>query len=191
MGVREQVQERMRFKRMRMGQELATMVTIPSMPEVRLAIVPLNEAESVNSTLQAANMDVADNLIGLQLRQRTAAAWDVWQASREPDDLTRKVWASVDEMRAELDPADIDAIFDELTVLMDYASPKLENLSAKDIEELKNSFVLIDWNELSGRHWSALKLCLSLLLPELLAVRLSSTTSTPSSTATSENGEST
>jgi hypothetical protein len=174
-----------------MGQEAAEPVDIPSMPGIRVNLVPLTEAESQAGLIRAASLDVLDNSAGIQARNRAAVESDVWNAIRDMGDATKKVWATPEEMVDELEAADVDYIFDQLTLLMEYASPSMDGLSEKDLAELKNNFALIDWNGLTGRRWSALKLCLSNLLPELLAAKFSSSTFTPSSTETTENDEST
>lgn len=189
--IREAIREQNRIKRMRMGQEAAELEEIPSLDGIRVAQVPLVERESQAGLIRAANLDVVDNSAGMQARNRAAVESDVWHSCREPGDLTKMVWESVDEMVEELEPSDIDYLFDKLTILMEYASPSLDGLTQQDLDQLKKDFGQIDWNELSGRQWSALKLCLSTLLPELLAARLSSSTYTQSLTTRTESVEST
>lgn len=189
MSLRDEIREQMRVKRMRMGQEAPERVTIPSMPEIAVELVPLLEQESTKSLMAASNIEVPDNATGIMARQRTAMQWDVWQSTRVPGS-DEKVWNSVEEMCSMLEPEDIEALNDHLTVLHDYVSPSLDKLTDAEIDDLKKAFVLIDWRELTGRRWSALKLCLSLLLPELLQARSPSTTSTRSSTEMSESQES-
>jgi hypothetical protein len=193
MSVRDEIRKHTRLARIRMGQEAPEMETIPSMPEVRVALVPLSERESIQAQIAAASLEVPDNMAGVQARQRTAVHWDVWNACREPGDFSQKVWASVDDMlngEGGLEPHDVDVLFDRLTVLMDYASPAHDGISDADLADLKNRFALIDWNGLTGRRWSALKLCLSILSPELLLANSPSTTSTSSSTEKNESDES-
>ena len=187
----DQIRAQSRLKRIRQGQEVPEWASIPSMPEIRIALVPLLERETQASLVAAASEDAPDNALGIQVRARIAQHWDVWQAARHIEDGEKYVWDSVDAMVNDLEPDDIDSLHDQLTVLMDYASPGIEGLTEADLAELKKAFVLIDWNGLTGRQWSALKLCLSHLLPELLLAKPPSTTSTPSSTTRSENDEST
>ena len=196
MGIREQLKDQMRLKRMRMGQEAPEYVTIPSTlgseeGAIQVALVPLTEAESTQGLIRAASIDVPDNIPGAQLRARAATTSDIWHAMRDPADITQKAFESIEDMTATLEPSDIDTMIDELSVLMDYASPTLDGLSEEELDNLKKAFVLIDWSALTGRRWSALRLCLSLLLPELLQARFSSTTSTSSLTTTNGNDEST
>lgn len=191
MSILEQMRDQSRLKRIRMGQDAPEWAQIPSMPEIRIALVPLLERETMASLNAAAGIEAPDNALGMQYRARVAQQWDVWQAARLLDNPDQLVWPKVETMVELLEPDDIDSLHDQLTVLMDYASPSLEGLSEDDVADLKNAFVLIDWNALTGRRWSALRVCLSHLLPELLMARPPSTTSTSSLTARSESDEST
>lgn len=191
MGIREELKEQVRLKRIRMGQEAADYVEIPSVPEFRVVIVPLTEGESLAGLTRAAQVNTEDNYVGLQVKQREAVLSDVWHAMRDPSDLDQKVFTSIEDMTSTLEPNDIDHVFDALTILMDYASPAIDKISNDELDELKKAFVLIDLNELTGRRWSALKLCLSVLSPDLLLANSRSTSSTPSLTERSENDAST
>lgn len=186
----DKMREVSRLKRIRMGQDAPEWGHIPSMPEIRVALVPLLEKETQASLAAAAGVEAPDNALGMQFRARVAQQWDVWQAVREIDTPDKLLWQSVDQMEEMIEPDDLDSLHEQLTVLMDYASPGLEGLTEADLAELKNAFVLTDWSALTGRRWSALRLCLSHLLPELLLARPPSTTSTPSLTTRSENDSS-
>jgi len=189
--VRDKIKEQSRLARMRLGNGVPDWVDIPSMEGIRVAMVPLVEEETQRSLVAASKIDVPDNHPGINAQNRVAMVWDVWQACRELDDIERKVWDSPEEMVAELEPSDIDYLFDQLTILMDYASPSLAKLSDQDVDDLKKAFGAIEWRELTGRQASALVMCISRLLPELLAAKFSSSGSTPNSTSRSENDEST
>lgn len=187
MGLREQIREQSRFARMRLGQDAPEFVEVPSMKGVRIAMVPLNEAESQQGLIEAAVLEVPDNIAGINARNRAACNHDVWNACRMPDDVASRVWESVDDMIADTQPSDIDYLFDQLTVLADFASPSLAKLTEKEIEDLKKGFAAIDWKELTGRQASALVLCISRLLPELLQDKFFYSGSTPNSTTRSES----
>jgi hypothetical protein len=178
---------------MRMGQEAPEFVDIPSMPGLRVAQVPLLEFESQAGVIRAASLDVPDNAAGIQARNRVAIESDVWHSLRDPDDATRKVFDSVDDMIGEggLEPSDIDYLADSLMLLMDYASPAIDGISEKVLDDLKKAFGETDLSGLTGRRWAAVKLCISVLFPELLRARLLGSGSTDSSTLTSESEEST
>lgn len=189
--IRERIREQTRLKRMRLGQEAPELIDIPSLDGVRIGLVPLTEAESQAGLIRAAALDVIDNSAGMQARNRATVESDVWHACRVPDSPEQRVWPTIEEMCADIEPSDMDWLFDQLTTLMDYASPVIDGISPEDLAELKKGFALIDWNELTGRRWSALKLCLSILSPELLQARYFSSISTMKSTETSESDEST
>lgn len=185
------IKEQTRLSRMRMGQDAPEFIDIPSKPEIRVVQVPLTEREAQIGVMAAASIKVEDNAAGLQLRNRTAIASDVWHSLRDPDNPEKRVFDSVDEMVDELDPSDIDYLADGLAMLMEYASPSVDGLSDEAVEELKKAFGEIDWSVLTGRRWAAVKLCVSTLFPELLAVKSRGSGSTDSSTTTNGNDEST
>lgn len=190
-AVRDAIRQANRLARMRMGQDAPELVEIPSKPDIRVALVPLNEAETQQGLIGAANLDVPDNMVGITARNRVAVHMDIWNAIRDPEDVSKKVFESVDAMLEDLEPMDIDYFTDYLATLMEYASPQLDKLSAEALDELKKALTGIDWNELTGRQWLVLRLCLSVLLPDQLAVRLSGSTSTSNSTTRSEDAAST
>jgi len=178
---------------MRMGQAVVEPTEIPSMAEagIRIGLVPLTEQESQQGLVAAAALDVPDNYAGINARNRLAAQCDVWNASRLIEDPSQKIWQSVEQMVEELQPSDIDFLFDKLTLLQDFASPAFDKLSDKQVDDLKKAFVELDWKGLSGRPANALAMCISILLPELLQGSNSSTGSTFSSMQTNESEEST
>lgn len=192
-SVREAIKEQNRLARMRMGQEAPDFVDIPSMPGVRAVQVPLLEREAQAGIIRAADIDVPDNSAGLQARNRIAIESDVWHSLREIDDPSKHVFESIDEMVGEegLDPGDIDHLADNLRILMDYSSPALDGFSDKELDDLKKVFAETDWSALTGKRWAALKLCVSILFPELLQARSLGTGSTGSSTPTSDEAAST
>jgi hypothetical protein len=177
--VREAIREQNRLTRMRLGQEVGERVQIPSV-EVGVLLVPLTEGESQQGLFAAAALEVPDNQAGLMARERAATISDVWHAVRDPGDATRKVFATPDEMVEELDPRDIDYLADQLVLIQSYASPALDGLSQEELNELKKAFGETDWSGLTGRRWAAVKLCCSILFPELLQVKLRGSSSTDS-----------
>lgn len=190
-SVREAIREASRLSRMRQGQDAPEMVTIPSMDEIRCAMVPLNEAETQSGLIVAASLDVLDNAAGLQARNRAVQHNDVWHSLREPDNLEQKVFQSVDDMVETIQPGDIDFLHDQLSLLMDYASPSIDGLTDADLADLKKAFGETDWSALTGKQWAAVKLCVLNLFPELLQAKLLGSTSTGSATKTSASGAST
>lgn len=192
-STRDAIRENNRLARMRMGQEAADYVTIPSMPEIRAMLIPLTEKESQRGVWECAMLDVPDNAAGLTARNRTAMQWDVFHALREPDDLTKQVFTSIDEMIGEngLTPEDIDIIHEQLSVMMEYSSPAIDGMTDKEFDAIKKAFTRIVLSELSGRQWAAVKLCCQYLFGNLLPDRSLGTFSTEPSTEKNENPVST
>ena len=190
--MREAIQEQTRLARMRQGQEVPDYVDIPSMEGVRVALVPLTEAElSRGLAYAASDDDVPESFSGAQYRSRRAIQSDLWHAVREPGDPEKRVFESIEDMVEALSPADIDYLNMHLATLMNFASPAMDGLTEEDLDFLGRAWQAIRLNELTGRQWAAAKVCLSILLPEQLQGRLSGRTSTDGSTATSTSGAST
>lgn len=182
---------------MRMGQAYWEPLTLPSLKAqngdpIRLAQVPLTEAETQQGIVAAASVDIpaTNNLAEITVRNRAAQVSDVWYSLRDPDDLSQKAFESVEEMVDTLEPTDVDIAVDSLAMMMDYASPSLDGLSEEALNDLKKAFVATEWSALSGRRWAAVKLCCQVLTPELLQAKLSGSTSTESSTLMSDEEES-
>ena len=186
----EQIKERNRLTRMRLGQDAPEMIALPAHPDIRVAMVPLVEAETQASMIYAASLGLPDNAAGLQATNRAVACHDVWQAIRVPESLDAKVFPSVEVMIEQLEPEEIDILADQLVAFMDYASPTADGITDEMLVVLKKASETIEWNGLSGRRWAILKLYLSVFAPELLAASLSGSGSTDSLTTTSESAES-
>lgn len=188
--ISDAIREGTRLARMRLGQEVPEWFTVPSKTDVRVALVPLTEAETQQGVIAAASLEVVDNAAGLAARNRMALHHDLWRAMRDPQDPQQLAFDSPTEMTELLTPDDIDFFSDHLTTLMDYASPSVDGLSEKDLDDLKKAFAEIDLNVLTGRQWAAVKLCFQALLPELLQAKLFGSISTESLTGTNESDES-
>ena len=190
-SVREAILASNRLAAMRAGQEAPHETTIPSKPEIRCSMVPLLEREAQRGVIRAAQLDVQDNAAGLQARNRAALESDVWHSLREPSDPATKVFETVEQMVDELDATDIDFLSDELSALMDYASPAIDGFSQEQLDDLKKAFGETDWSALTGWQWAALKLACQALFPNLLRARSLTSTSTESATTRNANDEST
>lgn len=194
--IREAIRKNTRLTRLRLGQQAFEWIEFESLraddgSPIRFAQVPLTEAETQHGLIEAANLNVEDNMAGIALRNRRAQTIDVWNSLRMPDDVSVKAFESPDEMAATLEPNEIDFAVDSLTTLMEFSSPSIEGLTKEQVDSLKKAFAAVDWNVLSGRQWAALKLCCQRLgLPSLMD-NSSGSTSTESSTQTSASGEST
>jgi len=187
----EQIREKNRLARMRLGQDAPDLVDLPAHPEIRVALVPLSERETQMGMIHGASLDVPDNSAGLQARNRAVAHCDLWNAMRDPADLNAKVFSSIDELVDELAPEEIDTLLDHLSALMDYSSPYGDGLTDELLETLKKASEAIEWNGLTGRRWAVVKLYLSVMSPELLQVSLYGSGSTESSTEKNGSDEST
>jgi hypothetical protein len=194
--IREAIRESTRLTRMRMGQAAFEWISFESIKgsdgtPIRFAQVPLKEFETQQGLVEAASLGVDDNFVGIALRNRRAETIDVWNSLRLPDDLTQKAFESPEELTEALEPSEVDYAFDSLTTLMEYSSPQIDGLSDEQIESLKKAFVAVDWSELSGRQWAAVKLCCRRLDLTSPLDNSSGSTSTDSSTPTSEDEQST
>lgn len=185
MGTSEKIRER-RLDRMRLGQAVCDFVTLVSDPEMRVAIVPLTEAEYLQALELIAQIPGADNLAGASLKDRRQSQEILIRAIREPDDLTQRVYADVQEMMADLDVLDIDELIDRYTEMMYRSSPTAEGIPAEEWDDLKKVFMEMDLSGLSGRAWYALRRFLGEITPQLLAASALGSTSTKSSTTTNE-----
>ena len=186
----DQIKEANRVTRMRLGQEAPEYPDLLAHPEIRVAMVPLAERDTQAGVIWAASLGFPDNAAGLQASNRAVVQSDVWHALRDPDDLSKKIFPSIEAMTDELGPEEIDHLADNLMTMMDYASPTVDGLTDKQLDDLKKASEKIEWNALSGRRWAITKLYLSIFAPELLAVSLSGSGSIDSSTLTNGNDES-
>jgi len=177
--IREQIMEQTRFARMRMGQLVGDDCAIPSMPELRVKLVPLTEAEVMAGITRAAGVDAPDNTVGMQLWNRTVRESDVWHAMREPEDLQQKVFATPEEMTELLTPDDIDIIADKLVALTQMFSTSLADMDGEEVTRVKELLARIEPSALTGRPAAALVLLLSVLTPTSLRDNSPSSTSTP------------
>lgn len=195
-SIRDAIRDANRLSRMRMGQQAWEFIEFDSLKgsdgtPVRLAQVPLLEYETQQGVLLAANLQVADNMAGMTARNRAAMVSDAWHSLRDPSDIDKKAFESIEEMVRTLEPNDIDKAVDQLATMMDYSSPSLDGLSKEALDDLKASCAQMDLSDLSGRRWAVVKLFFQTLAPELLQAKLSGSTSTDFSTMMSEGETST
>jgi hypothetical protein len=181
-----------RLERMRAGQSICSFVKLTSDPEIRVAIVPLTEAEYAQCLELVALLPADDNVAGFAMRDRRQAQEILVRAIREENDLTQRVYignekqSAIDEMMESMDVSDIDQLIDEYNEMSAQANPRADGVSEEELEQLKKVLWEMDWNEFSGRSWYALKRFLGLIMPELQQVNLLGSTSTTKSTTTSE-----
>jgi hypothetical protein len=188
---REAIKEGSRLRRMRLGQDAPEFEYLKSNPEIRVALVPLTEAESEYSLKAAMQLPAEDNAQGILYRDRWQQVCDLWQAIREPNDISKKVFGSAEEMAEELESSDINFLSESYMRMLDDSSPLQDGVTDEQLEELKKAFVTIDWSVLSGKAWWHLKQCLSLLGQEPLKVKLPGSSSMESLTGRSDESKST
>jgi hypothetical protein len=181
-----------RLDRMRLGQAVCDYVTLPSDPEIRLAIVPLTEAEYKKALNKVYELQMADDLAGASIKDRVQSQEILVQAIRETDDLSQRVYTdtkdqtAVEMMLDDLEVADVDELIDKYNEMVEKSSPSLDGIPDGEIDAVKKALQVMDWNALSGRSWYALKRFLSTITPEPLLVNSHGSTSTPSATTTSD-----
>jgi hypothetical protein len=181
----EKIRER-RLDRMRLGQAVCDYVTLPSDDEIRLCIVPLTEAEYLQALEKVRDTKANDDLPGMAIRDRVQSQEILVRSIREEDDLTQKVYASVEEMLESLEVADIDELIDKYNEMTAISSPALDGIPEGEFQDLKKRLQTMDWSALSGRSWYAAKRFLSTITPSPLLDNSLGSTSTNSSTTTSE-----
>lgn len=188
------LRESRRVAKMRMGQGAPEYVVLKSDPEIRMAIVPLTEAEYQQALDAAATLELPDNGYAIELRDRTLQVHTLLHALREIGDPARKVFGSTQEMLDEetgLQPIDVNYIMDEYQRMIDFSSPALDGLSDDQLDDLKKAFVTIDWSALSGKPWWHLKGFFSTLPAGLPLANSPSLTSILSLIGRSDESEST
>lgn len=183
LDLREEIKTR-KLDRMRLGQAVCEIVEIPSVPEVRVGVVPLTDAEAQMALDEAARVETADNIAGLMLRDHVQKVAQLAFAIRDPQDLSKRVYRTGKELQEDLDETDVNYIFDTYMELTENSNPAIEQIDPVEFEHLKKVLQEMDWNELSGRSWFAAKRFLGALnrdklLPDSL---LGSTSTTKSIT---------
>lgn len=182
---RDKIAER-RLARMRMGQSICVFSTLRSDPEIRLALVPLTEAEYTQALNAVAADLVPDGLIGAEIQDRRRAQETLIRAVREPDDLTTRVYATADELMDDVEVGDIDHLIDEYNRMVADSSPALDGIPPEEFRNLKELLQTMDWNALSGRAWYAANRFLSEIMPSPLLDNSPGSSFNKLSTTTSE-----
>ena len=178
---------RRRVSRMRLGQATAEYVALISDPEIRVALVPLTEAEFQESFTDAAKLVVGDNMAGIMVRERRARVQQVWRSLRATGNLDQYMFATYEEFRDALTTGDIDMLIDVYEEMTYELSPTLEGISPEELEMLKKALAEMDWSDLSGKSWYAAKRFLSTISATQLTDKLPGSSSTMRSTGMSGN----
>jgi len=171
---------------MRLGQAVCTFVPLVSDPEIRLAMVPLTEAEFLQSLEAVAAIPGKDDLANSAMRDRRQAQEILARAIREPEDLMDRVYTTVEDMQEDLDVRDIDELFDKYSEMVHTSSPSADGIPPSEFEALKKALNEMDMSALSGQAWYALKRFLSTVTPSPLLDNSSGSFSINSSTTTNE-----
>lgn len=172
--------KRNRLARMRQGQNTADILTIPSDPESRVALVPLLEGEYDECMRAAASLDVPENLAGANVMDREERRQLVCRSAREVGDYTKTVFTDVEEMMQVLEPQDVNYLYDAYVEMQMEISPSMETMTEEEIDFLKGLFEIMPWSDLSGRQVYALTRFLSTLRPEQVMDKSLGRFSTPS-----------
>jgi hypothetical protein len=181
----------LRFDRMRLGSAVMELADVPSMPELRVALVPITEADYDRSLEMASVITAPENQAGWLRRDRRANVETLLAACRDPNNIEERVFKNVDEIRELLEVSDINYLTDRYLEMTAQSSPSLDMFSPEDMEAAKKVLQEIDWNELSGAAWYRLRRFLSELGPTVPLDRWRGFSSTPSSTTTNDDQEST
>lgn len=187
-STRDKIRQR-RLDRMRLGQAACDFVVLPSDPEIRLAIVPLTEADYRNVLQKVSNIGTPDDLAGVQIKDRVLSEEILVRAIREEHDLTKRVYDDVSELLEDFEVQDIDHAIDIYNEMVEKASPSIEQISPEELEHLKKVLQEMDWNALSGSAWYAAKRFLSRISPQLRQANFLGSISTNSVTETKNESE--
>jgi hypothetical protein len=163
--LREQIRER-RLDRMRLGQAVCAFSNLTSDPEIRLALVPLSDAEAQNALQAAAHVDTMDNVAGLMLRDHVQRVEQLVFSIRDPQDLEKRLYRNSTELQEELTEGDIAHIYDDFMELTESSNPTVEGIDPEEFETLKKVWQEISWSDLSGRSWYAAKRFLGALIQD-------------------------
>ena len=180
-----------RAERMRLGKAVCEIVPLVSDPEIRLALVPLTDAELQNSLVQAAQANASEisSTHEVVLRDRVQKCAIILACAREPDDLKKPFFETMGEV-IDMEAADVNEIFTYFEQMMEFSSPSLDGISVEEMDEIKKALNEVKWSDLSGRSWYAAKRFLSTLTPTQPAANLFGSSPTQNSTGESEEEES-
>jgi hypothetical protein len=92
-------------------------------PEIRLALVPLLDFEAEAALIEAARMDVPDNVAGLMARDHRQRVELLASSIRDPKDLDQRVYSDGLELQKELDESDIVHLYDAFLEMQENSNP--------------------------------------------------------------------
>jgi len=167
-----------RLDKMRLGKATCEIENLLSEPDVRVALVPLTEAEYDLCMENVVKMNVPETLTGQQFRDRALTLETLLRAAREPEDISKPMFSSVEEMNDALEVADVNYLIDMYFEMVEKSSPALEGFTEEQLSDVKKVLLEMDWSGLSGKQWYALKRFLSSLGPQQLLAKLPGSSST-------------
>lgn len=179
----------LRFHRMRLGAAAGRIESLPSQPEIKVALVPLTEAEHEQCMEAVTSMDVPDNLIGAMSRDRRNQNEALFRSLRDPENLDKRAFDTREEMMEVLEIQDTNFLVDVLLEISESDNPAPAEFTEEELDEVKKALEGVDLKELSGRQWYALKrFLLTLGLTLLPANTLGSTSINSAITTNDESG---
>lgn len=190
MALIDEIREKKRLSRMRLGQEAPDIVPLLNVSEVRVAIVPLTEGEYDRALNAAAAIDAPENAYGVEARDRVLQQWTLLYALRDPTDPSKRIFESPEELTTELEVSEINHLMEMYARTIENSSPAMDGLNDEDLDTLKKAFQEIDLSALSGRAWWHLKHFLLNLTVEQLKVNSYGSSLTNKLTGTNEDQES-
>lgn len=171
-------------ERLRLGQATCEVAQMLSDPEIRVALVPLTEAEYSNSLHEADKLPVTGTASGTVYQEEIQRQYVLYYSCRVVGNLEQRFFSSFDEV-GELDAHELNHLFDIYLEMVNEVSPSMFGLTEEDFTDLKKAFGTIQWSELSGQQWYAAQRFLNSIRPLLLTDRSSGLPSTTPSTPTS------
>lgn len=177
------------WRRARLGQQVGEVVALLSNPEFRVGLVPLTEAEYIQTLKMAASypVDGTNNVLGAQLIDRLQQHEVLSIAIRNPHNLEERLFESGDELAESLEIEDVNFLGDIYLEMTDATSPSMDGMSEEALVEAKKVLRILDWNALSGKQWWALKRFLQSISPDQLRGRSRGSSSTSNSTTKKKN----
>jgi hypothetical protein len=170
----------LRFNRMRLGAAAGRVEALPSQPEIKVAVVPLTEAEHEQCMEIVTAMEAPETMIGAMSRDRRNQNEALFRALRDPENFEERAFDDRDEMMEALEVQDSNFLMDVLLEISETDNPAPGEFTEEELDEVKKVLEGVDLNVLSGRQWYALKRFLSTLGLTLLPANSVGSTSTNS-----------
>jgi hypothetical protein len=177
----------LRLNRMRLGKALGYVEQLPSQPEIKVALLPLTEAEHLQCLEIVTSMEVPETVSGAMSRDRRTQNEVLLRSLRDPDNLDEPLFSNLDEMTENLEIVDVGSLYDAFLEMSESVNPSPGQYTDEEVDEIKKVFLEIPWNELSGRQWYALRRFLLTIGKTLLPANSLGSISTNSVIMTNED----